>query len=195
MSTHEKKKNREKTRVGPKYGDSRDNLWAECDCNAPLAEAELKPGATCGTAHGVYACGSKYLAWADPKQRPVCVRACGKRETAEPGKAKRTREEVTPEQSVLRFVRELCEVKPQAHVEASFLYTVYRGFSKEVVKVEPAEEELFFEVIRGSKVKATLRGGTLCGIHIAGIREDVVKRAVAETLREMELEEENWDSN
>lgn len=71
----EKQEKAVRARAGPKYGDCRDNLWANCEhCGAELAQAEVRQA----TAHGIYACGSKFLAWPEVRQGPVCVRLCGK---------------------------------------------------------------------------------------------------------------------
>ena len=85
MSKAEKKANATKVRVGSKYSDSRDNLWATCEhCGAELVEAVVKIDVGGETAHGVYACKSKSLAWTDPRQGPVCVRPCQQEKQGDP---------------------------------------------------------------------------------------------------------------
>ena len=191
MSREEIREKALKPRIG-EYGDSRDNLWATCGhCGEPLIEAEVRPAAAGPVAHGLYACGAKYLAWNEPKQGPACIRSCRRSgdKTTQPAK-----EESKPEETILRFVQDLCELKPEAKVETAFLYIIYRGFSKQIVKMEPSEEDVFLKVIQGPKVGAKLRGDTLYGIHIYGIREEIVKEAIAEALREEnQLEEESDD--
>lgn len=72
--------------IQPWYDDARDRLApvCPCGCGAPLTQAELDLTGSGGpTAHGTYACGAKFMAWADGPQRPVCIRLCERKVNAE----------------------------------------------------------------------------------------------------------------